>query len=190
MPGLLDLYLKVFDINSPSVLPAFSLYMALTYMGMMFLGRMICEKVRGGAKELIYSLICALAGFLGMLAITYIYAKDHGAATDIFMSETQLLAVCFGAGLMGVSASLRRIFERWPEKLQKVIVEISKCSLGVYFIHEIFIWTVGDIKIGSHLLSSMDRPIEALILTGVYYVLGLAAAIMMSKIPGLRKLVK
>lgn len=189
IPGLLDLYLKLLDINVSSTLYAFQLYMTLTYIGIMFAGRLIYENAESVKRLGLVSLWAVVIGLGGTLAITNIYSNAHQAATDKFLSETQLLAVCYACGLVGVAAKYRKVLENLPKTAKRAIERLSRYSVGIYFIHTFNIWTVGSIQMGGLRLSVYDGVIQTLILCMIYYLLSVVEVSLMARIPALRKLV-
>ncbi len=189
IPGILDMYTKIFGITTSPALYAFQLHMTLTYIGIMFAGRLIYENAAQVKRVGLISLLAAVFGLGGMLAVTYYYAAAHHTATEKFLAETQLLAVCYAGGLVGIAAKYREALEHLPEILRKAVEWLSRHSLGIYFFHMLPIWTIGSIQLLGGSLSVYDGFIETLALCVFYYVLTVIGVGLMGRIPFLKNLV-
>lgn len=190
IPGVLDFYLKTLDITSASALYAYQLYMTLNYIGIMFLGRMIYERALTFKHIDKAFLISAMLGLAGMITITCWYSRSHGQATDMFMSETQLLSVLFSSGLLGFAAEHRNAFNRIPQKLKQAIEWLSRHAIGIYFIHVFNIWTIGKSPdLGLIELAVTNNIWQALLLCLIYYIASVFEVALLDRIPYLRRLV-
>lgn len=187
IPGILDFFIKYFDVDSVAILPRSSHYMALPYLGMMFVGRMIYEAdLKSNARKVsVGAALTAVASFSCMMLITWYYSRRHNSAADKFIMAEQLLAVCYGGSIMTFISANRSFFERLPSTLRKCILAVSRRSIGVYFIHQLFIW----IDIGVNHVSYNDGAVKTAALAAMYYVCALASAFLLSKIPVLKLLV-
>lgn len=189
IPGLLDLYLKFFDLNGSSTLYAFQIYITLNYIGVMFLGRMIYEYAVNTRKAVLYSVFTLCVGFSGVIGVTYVYARLNGNATDKFLSETQLLPVLFGAGVLSLFACFRKRFADLPTAVQRTITRLSGYSIGIYFIHSFNIWIIKHISIGSVDIAVGNSVFQAVIMCAFYYILSVVEVALIARIPPLKKLV-
>lgn len=189
IPGILDLYIKIFEISAQSTLYAFQLYMTLTYIGIMFVGRLIYDNAEKIKHLGLLSLLAVVTGLGGMLAVTYCYATAHHAATDKFMAETQLLAVCYAGGMIGIVVKHRKALENMPERARRAAEWLSRHSIGIYFFHVLPIWTIGSIKISGISLSVYDGVAATLVLCVIYYVVTVIGVGLLEQIPLLKKLV-
>ena len=189
VPGILDLYNRLLGLGGPANLPSFFTYMTLTYMGMMFLGRMVYESSMDRCKQAKIGAILCAGGFFATLLISYFYCIKHQTATDQFLPETQFFVLCYSVGILMMAAAGRNRIERIPERGKRAIEFLSKRSLGIYFAHVTAIWLLSAIHIGSSTYMVKDGAPIAVLFCLIYYVMTVIGVDFMSRIPGLRKLV-
>lgn len=189
VPGILDLYLKIFDINASETLHSTHLYMTLSYIGMMFIGRLLYENASSIKRMGLFSFLAAAIGLSGAIFITYFYVIKHGKATDQFIMETQLFIVCYAGGILGLAARYRHTLERIPEAFKRMMEKLSRLSIGIYFFHCLVIWTVGDISFSTFRLAQSDGALAAVGCCVIYYLLSVVGVSLMARIPVLKRLV-
>lgn len=119
-----------------------------------------------------------------MMLVTCYYSRQHNSATDKFIMEAQLLAVCYGGGIMAFMAANRAFFEKLPSALRKCILAVSRRSIGIYFSHQLFLW----IDFGRH-VSYTDGVVKTVALAAKNYICALAVAFLISGIPIIKVLV-
>ena len=190
LPGLLDLYKNYFDFGGADILPSFYLYMSFSYAAMMLLGRAIYDHLAEIRRPALWGLLLTAVGFGVMLLLTLSYSATHGKAQgDPFFSENKLFAVIMGTGVFLLMASIKDSLERLPEFLRRVIVFVSKRSLGIYFFHNAVLWMLGSFSLGSIVIDSTRSPGGAMLICAIAYAVSLYCVTMMSTIPLLKKTV-
>lgn len=189
IPGVLDIYLKTLDINSRSTLYAYQLYMTLNYIGIMFLGRIIYDRAIQPRRPVRTYLGTAVLGLGVLIAGTYLYCQLHEIATDMYMSETQLLPVCYSAGLLGLASIYRDKLQIVTGPVRRTVEWLAQHALGIYFIHVFNIWTIGNIQLGNFSVAAENNGLQAIFLCAIYYLVSVFEVALMDRIPILRKLV-
>lgn len=191
IPGFLDMYAKIFNINTSEAIHSTYLYMTLGYMGLMFIGRMIYDYAPNIKRTGSISFLFVILGLCGTLFITYFYSIKHGKATDQFLSETRLFIVCYASGVLGLSFKYRLKFEHFPKLFKSIIEDLSKNSIGIYFFHCFVLWTVtvGDITFYIFRLAPKNGVFMTFICAILYYFISIVGVGLMARIPGLKKLV-
>lgn len=188
VPGLLDMYLKCFNISSPEIVHSTILYMSFQYMGLMFLGRFIydCFDKIQSVKYVFFA--TTIFGFGVSVILTWFFSLYQNQATDSFLMETGLPIIIYSAGLMGIFCAYKAKIATLPVFIKSLIVKLSQISLGIYFFHCVVMWTVGDI---SYLHLTCSGSIFSVLGCCVaYYLLSLLCVNLMSKMPWLEKFVK
>lgn len=190
IPGVLDFYQKFFARNGSDILCSAQLCMTPAYMGMMVLGRLIYEEIKTHRSAVPVSLLAMAVGFGGAMLATQSASISQSVGTDRFLMETQLFPVCYAAGVLALAAACQSLPEGLSDTAKRFWERLSRMSLGIYFFHCAVIWTLGDFRFAGFLITRDGGFWEALFCAAVYYVLSVVCVAMMTRIPGLRRLVK
>lgn len=191
IPSILDLYSICFTLSS-ATLTSFSMYMTLSYIGLLLLGRLIYEKVIKLYSSFLLLLGCLLLfiGFLITLLLTFQCSIKTGKAFGEFLPENKLFTVCYATGIFILLLSQKNKVCNLPMKLKKIIIFISERSLGIYFLHCAVIWIFGkNLILHGIKFNSEQYWYDAFLFAIINYLITLLLVIMFSKIPILKKIV-
>ncbi len=189
IPGALDLYNSWYSFGGASPIQSWQLYMVPSYAGLMVLGRLLYDEAGKIRFKWLLGMFCTVVGFSGAYFLTAAYCKTRGASSDLFMSENRLFIVIFAMGVFLLAAALSGWLNGMSGGGKRVIVFISKRSLGIYLFHVIPIWTMSKIPIFDELLSSSHSAVYTLLKCGVYFLISIYCVAAMSEIPVLKKAV-
>ncbi|MCI8857311.1 MAG: acyltransferase family protein [Clostridiaceae bacterium] len=190
LPGLLDFYLKLFHFHGQDFMPSFQLHMTLSYIGMMFIGRMVYEELKTTRAVKYGSLFAVLLGLGVSLLASYYSSFRQGKATDQFLSETRLFIICYSIGILCLFFIYRERLQNIPAAIKNMLRRLSEISVGIYFFHVFVIWTLGNSGISILQVTSNTGVGSALCCAVLYYLLSVAGVAAMTWIPGLQRLVK
>lgn len=188
-PSIIDLYAKII-VQSSGVVSTTSIFMTLNYIGLLFLGRTIYDSRAIIRNMFKVGSVSALIGMSGMIYFTYNYGIKFSKVTDQYCMETHFFAVLYAVGILIVAIRLSECKITLPETLKKLIFYIASYSLGIYFIHCIVLWTLGNIEFQDIFISRSENALSALICCTIYYFISIMWIFLISKIPVLKHIVR
>lgn len=192
IPGALTIVGQLIPFTNPQYLPFASIAPMICYVGALFLGKLLTTSVTRGKSsiQLVESILLITFG-LGIMILCSIYSSNvDGGSVHIYFSEVQLPAILYGSGVFILFQCLEGFFQRVPVLLTQIIKEVSSVSLGVYLTHCLVLWMLPDFTVGGVYIARDSGSIKQLLIcVFVYYMITLTGCLMLSKIPGLKRLV-
>lgn len=188
IPSLLDLYSKSV-LNSSGILSSTSLLISLNYIGIVFMGRIVYDLRDKVPNLLKISPLLILFGLIGMILSAYYSAIKHNIVTDNFFMEIHFFPVIYALGVLLVAAKISKSSFELPYILKKFVTKLSIYSLGIYFVHCVVIWTLGDIEFYNIIIPQNGTALTVICCCVVYYVISVIWIYLMSKIPVVKKLI-
>ncbi len=189
LPMVLVLYQQVLDLEGANIVPATFLYMTFPYAGMMVLGRLLYERSPHVQHRRFWPLLIAVVGFGGMLLLTVCYSQTHGKQTELFIAETRVFPVLFGAGVFSLASCSKESMERSSARLQSITTFLSQRLLGIYAFHCVIQWALPKFTLFGITFTRAEAAWKTLVVSLIYYSISVYCVAMMSKIPLLRKAV-
>lgn len=142
-------------------------------------------------KQVIPTLLIVVGTLLFTQYATYALTMAKGGQLDDFFLNNQgfnLVIVAAGMFLFLKSLPWAEIYARFPT-FQKVVLYLASCSLGVYFVHEIIIESIGSGKLGVTINSFTFGTLIGISLTAVLtFVLSVGVVSVIKRIPGRKSL--
>lgn len=192
VPGILTMLGELSLLAVPEYLPFASINVMVCYVGVLFLGKLLYEYATGNASgvNFVQGILLILCG-LGMMIGASIYVSfAKSQATSMFFSEVRLPSIIYASGVFLLFGSLRIFLRKLPMILKRIICELSKVSLGVFLSHCLLIWVLPDMTIGGIYISRDSGSIYQLLLcVTVYYGIAAVGSLLLSSLPGLKRLV-
>lgn len=186
-PSIIDGIIGYFSLDAQFLIQPYFIYLNTGYMAVMFLGKIIYDhqdKWKGwmGAAAMV-------GGYCITVGLSFFVSRRTGASQHTFFDELQVSNVLYASGVMLLMCRLKGSDRKSMAKT--IITRISEISLGIYFAHVLAMWIFGnDLYIWGRHLNLENSVWECLIFVGIYFVLTVLFLWPVSKIPGLKKLVK
>lgn len=130
------------------------------YVGFFVLGHYLRD-VTISRKHIVPLLLTVVAALLFTQYITHALTAHNGGNFDNFFvanDSLNLIVVAVGLFLVFKSIDYGALFQRVP-LLEKVILAISSCSLGIYFVHVLIIDELASGHFGFQLMASSFHPL-------------------------------
>lgn len=192
IPGLLTMIGELSLLDVPEYLPFASINPIICYVGILFLGKLLyiilCENKKtytlgGGA-------LLSVCG-LGIMMMASIYVSNgKNQAVSMFFSEVRLPAVLYGSGMFLIFGSLKDLLQKLPGIFKQIIYSFSKVSLGIFLTHHLIIRILPGMTIaGVYLWRDSGSILQLLICVTVYYGITAINCLLLSNLPGLKRLV-
>lgn len=192
IPGILTMAGELSLLGVPEYLPFSSINAMICYIGLLFLGKLWYEQIyHNQTKTLLAQGVCLIAVGFGLMILSSIYVSSRkGASVHIFFSEVRIPPVVYGSGIFLLFGSMKDIIPKLPRIIIEAIVSLSSVSLGVYLSHSLAIWIWPGMTIGSFwIYKDSGSILQLLICVCVYYGMSVAGCLMISRLPGLKRLV-
>lgn len=192
IPGILTMIGEIAPFNVPEYLPFASIAPEICYVGILFLGKMLVESFAQRKISIwVAESVSLIAIGLGTMVVCSIYSGNlKGVSVHTYFSEVRLSALCYGAGIFMLFCYMSVFFQKLPKVLKYIISGVSKVSLGIYFSHCLILCAFSDISIGGvHIVRDSGSIKQLLICISIYYMIALTGCFVVSKIPGLKRLV-
>jgi hypothetical protein len=162
-------------------------------LGIFILGKYIYDnrKKLQKSKVSIISFIGIIIGLIFIILLAYYYAKNVGiSSSKPYFDYNKIPNVLFTVSLLVFGISLDLWFNKISPKIKNTIIFIGSNTLGIYFIHMIFIYLFPSINIFGILFSANSGKIINMFLGGVlYFLMSIVSIIILKKIPVLKKLI-
>ena len=163
-------------------------------LGLFVLGKYIYDnrKKLNCKKARILSFFGILLGVISIVLLAYYYGGVEGiTSTKPYFDYNKIPNVLLTSSILVFFTSLGNIFEKIPEILKILLTFIGSNTLGIYFIHMVFIYTLPKIKILGVLFSANNGRIINMILGAfLYFIMSIISVYIINKIPVINKLVK
>lgn len=192
IPGVFTIIGQLIPFTNPQYLPFASIAPMICYVGVLFLGKLLTTLfTKGKSSTRLLESILLIATGLGIMILCSVYSSNSGGGSvHIYFSEVQLPAILYGSGVFMLFQCLGSFFRRFPAQLKIMINEASSVSLGIYLTHRLVLWALPDFTVGGvHIARDSGSIKQLLACVFVCYMISLVGCLMLSKIPGLRRLV-
>ncbi len=162
-------------------------------LGIFILGKYIYDnrqKIQTSRISII-SFIGMMVGLTLIILLAYYYAKNIGiSSSKPYFDYNKIPNVLFSLSLLVFGMSLDSWFEKFSPKIKNIITFIGTNTLGIYFIHMIFIYLFPNINIFGILFSANSGKIINMFLGAIlYFLMSVISIIVLKKVPILKKLV-
>ena len=180
--------IKYNDIIS---LPYFSV--GFPEIGLFVLGKYLYDKKEiCNKKTFILSLLLIIVGFFLVKYISNFYIDSQGIShSKPYFDYNKLPNLMMIVGIFIIMINAKSVSAKLPIKLKKIINYIGANTLGIYFIHMIYIYLFPTIKIGKIYLTSNSGNFWNMLLGSLFYfAVSILSVLILNHIPILKKLVK
>lgn len=190
LPSLLACYGQVFDLGGTVYSHSFVQIFYIGFMGFLFLGRYIYDYMPADSRLQKSAGLLIVLG-LGLTALLCrLYLSKHGDVTHQYFSELSIGPLCYGTGVFILFYRGKAWFQAMPEKLGRAVSWLAERAIGIYFLHQTFIWCFGaNITLFGVTVSRTGAWWSAVCYTLIVWALTVVSVVICSYLPGLRKLV-
>lgn len=163
-------------------------------IGMFILGKYLYENKEQfkNKKCLFLSLALIIVNFILIVLMAYYFIDMNGISHQKpYYDYNKLPNLIMFISIFILFLNLETINKKVPNKISECISWIGKNTLGIYFIHMIFIYIFPTIKIGNLYFTSNSGNIKNMLLgMTLYFILSVVSVYILKKIPLIRKLVE
>lgn len=170
-------------------LPLFAL--GFPQLGIFIVGRLIMDnkhKILGKSW-----MVCVMIfiGFSGVVLSSYYHSLKVGQPVKTFLGDYGTVPIfIFAASVFTLFLLLEERFQRITPKLKSLIISLSRLTMGLYFIHMLAIFYVGNRKIGFiSITNNAEGNINMFLGAVLYFVFSAMFVFVLSRVPVMRKLV-
>lgn len=177
--------------NDLFTIPFFSV--GFPEIGLFILGKYLFEKKElKNKKAMILSLFIIIIGFYLIKLVSNFYITNQGISySKPYFDYNKLPNLLMIIGIFIAMMNLENACIKIPNILKKVIEYIGSNTLGIYFIHMIYIYLFPTIKIGKiYLTSNLGNLFNMILGCLFYFIISILSVLIINKIPILKKLVK
>lgn len=192
IPGVLTILGELLLLDVPEYLPFASSEPIICYVGVLFLGKLLYDMLYNSNKAIVLGkgLLLASCGLGIMVAATIYVSHGKNEAVGIFFSEVRLPAILYGSGIFLIIASVKDLLQNIPGVLKLTIYSFSKVTLGVYLSHCLLLWLLPSMVVaGVYVNRDSGSILQLLTCVVVYYCITVIGCLLLSNLPGLKKLV-
>lgn len=162
-------------------------------IGMFILGKYLYENKENyiNKKHLLLSLLLIVVSFVLIVIMAYYFINMNGISNSKpYYDYNKLPNLLMLISVFILFLNFEVINKLVPHKIGNCISWIGKNTLGIYFIHMIFIYIFPTIKIGNLYFTSNSGDIKNMLLGMIlYFILSVISVYILKKIPLIRKLV-
>lgn len=192
IPGGLTMLGELSMLGVPEYLPFASINSMVCYVGILFLGKLLYEYIdeNKGIRNFVQGILLALCGLGIMIGASIYVSNAQNQAVSMFFSEVRLPAVIYASGIFLMFGALKEKLKKMPIVLKRIMYSLSKVSLGVFLSHCLLVWVLPDMTIGEiYIWRDSGSVYQLLLCVAVYYVITVIGCLLLSNLPGLKRLV-
>lgn len=148
IPSFLDYICKMFTNIEINFVPNTSIKLQIEYIGLIFLGRYLYEKMSNKCTGLIKysSYIITYIGISMLIMSTWYLSYKKGYATDELFYELKLPSLLYGIGIYMIFLLFKEKINLINDTIKYAIYMVSDSLLGVYLGHCLLQWITNNIK--------------------------------------------
>lgn len=163
-------------------------------LGLFILGKYLMEYKKDFTNKngKIASIIAIISGYILIVLVMKYYIDNFGISDyKPYFDYNKIPNILLISGIFILFLNLEKPLMKLPTKIEKIISFIGSNTLGVYFIHMIFLYLFPTIKICNFYITSNTGKITNMLLGVIFYfITSIISVAILRKIPIIKKLVK